>query len=164
MTVVLNTLTDNTVADKFMEILGKENEVVERFDTEGMKISHCMGCNYCFLKTPGECVMKDDFVQILKQLVHSDKLWLIADTRFGFVDSKGKKVMDRIIPMLNMTLEFREGIMRHQLRYGALSVGLIYTGEGNSELLDFWCRRASGNLGGCSLGAHPVEKIEEVKA
>jgi hypothetical protein len=62
-----------------------------------------------------------------------------------------------------MGLEFREGEMRHTLRYGKLSVGLIYCGDGNQELLDFWCERASKNLGGKSLGAYSSEKIEEVK-
>ena len=128
-----------------------------------MKIAHCMGCNHCFLKTPGICAIKDDYAQILKKLAHCDSLWLVSDTRFGFLDYKGKRVMDRILPMLNMDLCFRDGEMRHTLRYGALNVGVLYSGEGNQQLLDFWCYRSSANLGGHPLGAYSVNKTKEVK-
>lgn len=33
-------------------------------DTSEMNISHCVGCNCCWLKTPGICVIKDDYEQI----------------------------------------------------------------------------------------------------
>ena len=161
--LILNTLPDDTIARQLQSKLTGENVSADVVDTYGMKISHCMGCNYCFLKTPGVCAIKDDYEQILRRLTHCDRLWLVSDTRFGFVNSNGKKVMDRILPLLNMGLEFRDGQMRHTLRYGKLSVGLIYKGDGNQSLLDFWCERASMNLGGSSLGAYSSEKIEEVR-
>lgn len=161
--LILNTLPDDVIAHQLQSKLAGENVSAEIIDTYGMKISHCMGCNRCFLKTPGVCAIKDDYVQILRRLAHSNRLWLVSDTRFGFLNSNGKKVMDRILPLLNMGLEFRDGQMRHTLRYGKLSVGLIYKGDGNQPLLDFWCERASMNLGGSSLGAYSSEKIGEVK-
>ena len=161
--LILNTLPDDVIARQLQSKLAGENVSAEIIDTYGMKISHCMGCNHCFLKTPGVCAIKDDYVQILRRLAHCDRLWLVSDTRFGFLNSNGKKVMDRILPLLNMGLEFRDGQMRHTLRYGKLSVGLIYKGDGNQLLLNFWCERASMNLGGSSLGAYSSEKIGEVK-
>ena len=159
-TLVLNTLGNDYTEHIKALIKDKEAEIV---DTTDMKIAHCMGCNHCFLKTPGICAIKDDYAQILKKLAHSDSLWLVSDTRFGFLDYKGKRVMDRILPMLNMDLCFRDGEMRHTLRYGALNVGVLYSGEGNQQLLDFWCYRSSANLGGHSLGAYSVNKTKEVK-
>ena len=161
--LILNTLTDGTIARQLQSKLERENVNAEVIDTYGMKISHCIGCNHCFLKTPGVCAIKDDYEQILKKLAHSNRLWLVSDTHFGFINSNGKKVVDRFLPLLNMGLEFREGQMRHILRYVKLSIGLVYNGDGNQQLLDFWCERASGNLGGHSLGAYSSDKIEEVK-
>jgi multimeric flavodoxin WrbA len=107
--LILNTLADGTIAHQLQSKLASEKVNAEVIDTSGMKISHCIGCNYCFLKTPGVCAIKDDYEQILKKLAHSDMAWLISDTHFGFINSNGKKVMDRVLPLLNMGLEFREG-------------------------------------------------------
>lgn len=163
MTIILNSISDNIIVEKLKAMLEGNNESFKVWNTVKMNIHHCMGCNHCFLKTPGICSIKDDYEEILKSLAHADNIWLIADTNFGFVDSKGKKVMDRLLPLLNMGLEFREGIMRHTLRYEKKNVGLIYIGNGDQNLLDFWCQRTAGNLGGQSLGAYSSDKIMEVK-
>lgn len=34
---------------------GGNSAEIELIDTTGMNISHCVGCNYCWLKTPGIC-------------------------------------------------------------------------------------------------------------
>jgi multimeric flavodoxin WrbA len=102
--LILNTLADGTIAHQLQSKLASEKVNVVVIDTSGMKISHCIGCNYCFLKTPGVCAIKDDYEQILKKLAHSDMLWLLSDTHFGFINSNGRKVMDRVLPLLNMGL------------------------------------------------------------
>lgn len=161
MNVILNTIADKAVVEQLAQQLSDTGETAV-FDTCDMNIHHCIGCNHCFLKTPGICSIKDDFEQILRKAAYADNIWLISETSFGFINSKGKKVMDRILPLLNMWMEFREGIMRHTLRYTKKDVGLVFVGEGNQELLDFWCQRTAGNLGGLSLGAFSSDRIEEV--
>ena len=111
MNLVLNTIgasVDNDMIRSFIQ----ENDI-EVIDTTDMKIAHCVGCNQCWLKSPGICAIKDDYVGILKKLIQADNLWIVSDTRFGFLYYKGKRVMDRIMPMLNMTLDIRDGWMRH---------------------------------------------------
>lgn len=136
---------------------GKDSQIriIETYDLD---IHHCIGCNVCWLKTPGQCAIKDDYGQIVKQLVDAQNLWLVTDTRYGFLDYRGKRIMDRIMPMLNMNIEFRDGWMRHQLRYHALNVGVLYSGDGNQELLEEWCERCAMNLGGESLGVISLDK------
>lgn len=160
-TIILNTLADAAFAEQLVERLGNVQEV-QVFHTSDMRISHCMGCNHCWLKTPGVCAIRDDYEQILRALAHGQNLWLITETSFGFMNAQGKKVMDRVVPLLNMGLEFRDGQMRHTLRYGALNVGVVYQGKGDESLLDFWSQRAAMNLGGVSLGAYAVTEIEEI--
>jgi multimeric flavodoxin WrbA len=134
---------------------------VEIVDTSDMKIAHCMGCNQCWLKTPGICAIKDDYEEIIKKLVETENLWIVSDTHFGFLDYKGKRVMDRIMPMLNMTVGFRDGWMRHEMRYHPLNIGLLYKGYADQAMMEDWCRRASANLGGQSLGAISTGKANE---
>ena len=149
-TLVLNTLGKEALDQVNALIKDKEVEVV---DTSDMKIAHCMGCNQCWLKTPGICAIEDDYEKIIKKLVETENLWIVSDTRFGFLDYKGKRVMDRIMPMLNMTIGFRDGWMRHKLRYHALNIGLLYKGAADQAMMEDWCKRTAANIGGQSLGA-----------
>lgn len=51
----------------------------ELIDTTRMHISHCVGCNYCWLKTPGVCAIQDDYEPILRKINEADQVWLISD-------------------------------------------------------------------------------------
>ena len=159
MTIVLNTL-DNIDASEHIRTLIKGDDM-EVVNTSGMKIAHCMGCNLCWLKTPGICAIKDDYEGIIKKLVGAENLWLVSDTSFGFVDWRGKRVMDRIVPMLNMYVEFRDGLERHELRYHPLNFGLLYKGQADQEFLEEWSQRVASNLAGHSLGVYNIGKEGE---
>ena len=159
MNLVLNTLGASVDNDMICALL--PNKEVEIIDTSNMKIAHCMGCNQCCLKTPGICAIKDDYESILKKLIQAENLWLVSDTHFGFLNHKSKRLMDRIMPMLNMTLGFRDGWMRHDLRYHALNIGLLYKGAAEQSMMEDWCIRTAANIGGQSLGAIPLEKAPE---
>ncbi len=151
MTIILNTIEEKSVLEQISNLIqDNEREIV---NTSDMKIAHCMGCNQCWLKTPGVCAIKDDYESILKKLVKADNLWLVSDTKFGFLDYKSKRMMDRIMPMLNMTIGFRDGWMRHELRYHALNIGLLYKGNAEQTIMEDWCKRTAANIGGHSLGA-----------
>ena len=160
-TLVLNTLGNEYTEQVKTLIKDKEVEIV---DTSNMKIAHCMGCNQCWLKTPGICAIKDDYEEIIKKLVETENLWIVSDTHFGFLDYKGKRVMDRIVPMLNMTVGFRDGWMRHEMRYHPLNIGLLYKGDADQAMMEDWCKRTAANIGGHSLGAIALQvKSEKCK-
>ncbi len=86
---------------------------LEVIDTAGMHISHCVGCNYCWLKTPGVCDIHDDYEPILRKMSGADQVWLVSDTHFGFVSWQTKNIVDRIMPLVTMYLKFKDGQMRH---------------------------------------------------
>lgn len=161
MTIVLNTLETALPSEQVESLLAGTDQQVKIIHTSSMRINHCIGCNQCWLKTPGQCAINDDYKQIILELVNAENLWLITDTKYGFLDYRGKRVMDRIMPMLNMYIEFRDGWMRHQLRYHPLNVGVIYQGNGDQELLEEWSKRCAMNLGGHSLGVHSLSSVEE---
>lgn len=134
----------------------------ELIDTTGMNISHCVGCNYCWLKTPGICAIKDDYAPILKKMSKAAQVWLITDTRFGFVSYQTKNIVDRVMPLVTMYLKFKDGQMRHVMRYDHQpDIGIIYTGEGDKAYLERWCGRTALNLGSSSLGVFPAEDRKE---
>ena len=161
MTLVLNTLESGDCSEQIKALFADKNEEIEIINTADLKIMHCMGCNNCWLKTPGICSIKDDYEIILKKLVNAENFWVVADTKFGFIDYRGKRVLDRIVPMLNMYIEIRDGWERHQLRYHPLNFGFIYKGYGNRELLKEWSMRVARNLAGRSLGVISLDKADE---
>jgi len=165
MILVIDTAASAAYGEKLAQMLETRGKDYELVRTEGMNISHCVGCNYCWLKTPGICCIEDDYEPILKKMIDADKLLLIGDTSLGFVSYKAKNIMDRIMPLLLMYLEFRKGKMRHRLRYdGRMDFGLIYNGDADREFMEEWCQRVADNIDSKSLGAYPADKIEEVAA
>ncbi|SOD12378.1 Multimeric flavodoxin WrbA [Fibrobacter sp. UWB16] len=161
MTLVLNTLESGDCSEQIKALFAGKKEEIEIINTADLKIMHCMGCNNCWLKTPGVCAIKDDYEIILKKLVNAENFWVVADTKFGFIDYRGKRVLDRVVPMLNMYIEFRDGWERHQLRYHPLNFGFIYKGNGNRELLEEWCMRVARNMAGHSLGVISLDQNEK---
>lgn len=161
MTLVINTLEDKLCSKQIESLIDSADNQIKIIEANGMNIHHCIGCNVCWLKTPGVCAIKDDYEKIVKQLVGTQNLWLVTDTRFGFLHYRGKRIMDRIMPMLNMQIEFRDGWMRHQLRYHALNIGVLYRGNGDQELLQEWSERCAMNLGGRSLGVISMDRARK---
>ena len=162
MVLIVNTTSDTSVTDelrKYIESNAVEAEIVE---AASMNISHCIGCNYCWLKTPGECTIKDDYEIILKKLVHADQFWVISDTALGFIDHKGKNIYDRILPLTTMYLRFVGDQMRHVPRYDRKTdMGLIYLGEAEIEYLRRWNERAALNFESRALGVFERNEIKE---
>lgn len=164
MILLLDTTTEKTGKTVVEELIssGKVETDFERVDTVGMKISHCIGCNYCWLKTPGKCVIKDDYEAIMLKMLHADQVWLISDTRFGFVTYQTKNLVDRIMPLITMYLRFKGKQMRHILRYKhRADIGLIYTGDGDQKHLEFWNRRVALNMDAKALGVYDISRLKE---
>ncbi|MDO5389715.1 MAG: NAD(P)H-dependent oxidoreductase [Eubacteriales bacterium] len=163
MILIIDTMSDGKgkQVEKVLCEEGRQSEV-EYIDTTGMNISHCLGCNYCWLKTPGQCVIKDDYEAILKRMSKADQVWLLSDTKFGFVTYKTKNIVDRVMPLVTMNLHFIGKQMRHVLRYKKNpNWGVIYSGEGDPEYLNRWCERVAINFDGKSLGAYSMEQLKE---
>lgn len=101
--LIINTLPkDHPAAEKAICCLTEKASECTTFYTEDMRITPCIGCNACWLKTPGICAVKDDYEQILKAYLQYDVTLFISDTALGFVDYKMKHVIDRILPMATM--------------------------------------------------------------
>ena len=134
----------------------------EYIDASELDISNCLGCNFCWLKTPGECVVRDDYEPILKKISKADQVWLITDTKFGFVSYQTKNIVDRVMPLVTMNLHFVGKQMRHVPRYKKNpNWGVIYAGDGDKDYLSKWSERVAINFAAKSLGAYAIDDIEE---
>ena len=142
--------------------LKKKNPDTDTIETAGMKISPCVGCGSCWLKTPGVCSIHDDYEEILKSILKHDKIVLIGGTALGFIDYRLKNIVDRILPIVTMMVYIVDGQERHVPRYDKrFQIALLYDGDGEKEYLNRWMERFALNFNSKSLGAYPLNKYEE---
>ena len=131
--------------------------------TEGMNIHGCIGCNDCWLKTPGICSVKDDYEQIFIKILQSDRIIFIAEAKRGFVSYKAKDLLDRILPIATMHLKFEKGQMRHYNRYNKrVDMGLLFNGDGDLEFLRMWMNRVTLNFGSECFGVYEISHRKEL--
>lgn len=165
MVLIVNTTDDGFLTGEVSEELAARGVEYQVIETGDMYISNCIGCNYCFLKTPGVCCIKDDYQEIFKKIINADQFWVITDTALGFMNHKGKNVFDRILPALNMYLEFRGKQMRHTIRYGkSPDIGVIYRGKADGDYMNKWNERCTANLDSRPLGAYEGNCWKEATA
>ncbi|MBN1917472.1 MAG: flavodoxin family protein [Verrucomicrobia bacterium] len=94
---------------------GAEIELVYVAD---LKVKPCLGCFYCWLKTPGRCVQKDDMAGVLEKVVGSDVLVLGTPLYVDGMTGTMKMMLDRFIPLALPFFELVDGRTRHPGRYG----------------------------------------------
>lgn len=63
-------------------------------------IKPCKGCFNCWVKTPGECIIKDDSQEICKIIINSDLVVILTPVVFGGYSGTMKKMIDKIIPLI----------------------------------------------------------------
>lgn len=127
---------------------------------------YCIGCFGCWLKTPGICVIRDDFRNMGKKLSEADELLIISKATFGSYSSAVKNVLDRSISYVLPFFEIRNGEMHHGERYhNNLKISSVIYGEMTEEEKNT-CRKLvkanainlNAKLGKVSF----VEKVEDV--
>lgn len=80
-------------------------------------LRHCVGCFGCWVKTPGECVIKDDFSRNGVEMSKCERLLIISRCVYGGYSPEVKRVLDRSISYVNPNFATHKGMMRHRRRY-----------------------------------------------
>ena len=94
--LIINTLEEDDPAGKdAIHHLSAKTPVHTISHTEKMKIAPCIGCNACWLKTPGVCAVKDDYEQILKACLQQGTLPADGCTTYA-TSSQPRKILLRV--------------------------------------------------------------------
>ena len=154
---------DDPAALTAIETLGTavpDNRVIHAYEKN---LRPCVGCNACWLVTPGVCSLRDGYEELLKAYLEYDVTVFLAGTALNFVDHRMKNVIDRILPLATMYIHIVDGQCRHVPRYEKrLRLGLLYSGTADGAYLSHWMERVALNLGGESLGSYPIAEAKEV--
>ena len=90
------------------------------FDLTKINIADCIGCWTCWWKTPGICI-HEDLADFYRSYINADKVIIFAKLENGFVSSKLKTLLDRMIPLFLPYTIFEKGGTWHVPRYPKIS-------------------------------------------
>lgn len=80
-------------------------------------IRSCIGCFGCWIKTPGECVIQDDFKNMGEMTASCDEVIIISKCYYGSYSPFIKNVLDRSISYVLPFFVIRNGEIHHKSRY-----------------------------------------------
>lgn len=81
------------------------------------EIKPCVGCFGCWLKTPGECVIKDGYNRMGALIHQADELVVMSKYTYGGFSSFVKNVFDRSIGWVLPYFKIVDNEMHHKKRY-----------------------------------------------
>ncbi len=165
MRLILHDLTSEMCSQAGLTQLSEEENII--VDSNGDN-HYCIGCFGCWLKTPGTCVIKDEYQNMGKRLSQADEFIIISKATFGSYSSAIKNVLDRSISYVMPFFVIRKGEMHHQERYHKnLKITAVFYGEDVTEKEKTTSRnlvKANAiNLNGSIEGIHFVNSPEAIK-
>ena len=98
----------------YLEVKG---DAVTQLDLRTMKISYCVGCWNCWVKTPGQCSSNDQSLDVCRAVIHSDLTLWASPVIMGFPSALLKKVTDKLIPLVHPYIVVDQGEAHHLARY-----------------------------------------------
>ncbi len=84
------------------------------------KVKPCLGCFNCFIRTPGECIIRKPFENINKDIASSDTLIYVTPLIYGCYSPAIKSVLDHSIANLHPFFKVYKGQIHHKMRYSKL--------------------------------------------
>ena len=117
------------------------------------RIEHCRGCFACWLKTPGDCAIKDDMNAVLEEAADADVLVLASPLYFDTISGMLKVFMDRMIVNGNPYMEKKAGEeTRHLGKPGDKTPKLLmlsncgFPERSHFQAMSHWVQRAALNM------------------
>ena len=93
-----------------------QNDASRYVDLSKLKISNCVGCFTCWVKTPGKCVIRDDATSIYPLIAYSRRLIYVSRLCFGSYDTIMKTMLERAIPIQQAFIRLHNGETHHVQR------------------------------------------------
>jgi hypothetical protein len=77
----------------------------------------CRGCFQCWVKTPGECRIRDGMPEVLRAVIGADLVLHASPLLMGFPSALLRRATERHIPLIHPYLALVEGECHHRARY-----------------------------------------------
>lgn len=107
---------DEKFNGKIANLFEKDSDNIHIVSDNGA-IKNCIGCFNCWVKTPGQCVLKDDYSNMGELMAKSKVLVILSECKYGTYSPFVKNVLDRSIPYIHPDFTKRNGEIHHKPRY-----------------------------------------------
>jgi len=169
---------ENTTFDTYLERLARTLATTQHQATtltlRDMDIKYCTGCWGCWVKTPGECVARDDSANVCRAVINADFVLLASPVMMGFPSALLKKTVEKLIPIIHPYGAVVQGEAHHMARYDNYPlIGLLLEKRGDADssdaqiISDIFGRTALNfktQLAFTELTSTPVEAMAEAIA
>jgi multimeric flavodoxin WrbA len=89
------------------------------------------------VKTPGECVKRDDSALVCRAAIESDLLLFASPMKMGFTSALLKRATDQMIPLISPYFVIEGGEVHHLQRYAKRPLyGLLLGAESDTDAED----------------------------
>lgn len=123
-----------TYLDKIALALDDLGLTVKTINLRDKDVHSCTGCWGCWVKTPGECLVADDSINIRQEIIWSDLVIFASPLIMGFTSALLKILQDKMIPLLHPYMELVNNEVHHQKRYNQYpGLALIYEPEPETD-------------------------------
>ncbi len=116
-----NPNADNAKFDNYLKelcnLLKSSKHTVTILQLREMDIRYCIGSFDCWVKTPGECIVKDSSYDISREYINTDFVLFASPIIMGFTSALLKKAHDKLIPLLLPYFELVQNEVHHLARY-----------------------------------------------
>lgn len=112
MRIIIHDLEQTEFTEIFRET--KQDDIVI---SDNGTIKNCIGCFGCWIKTPGKCVIQDEYQRMGELLAHSDEVIILSRCCYGSYSPFAKNVLDRSISYILPYFTNVKGEMHHKKRY-----------------------------------------------
>lgn len=128
-----------TIQTEVLERLKRLQYQSQSYFLKEKTIHACQACYWCWTKTPGVCIIKDDAQEIVKLTVQSSVLIYITPIIFGGYGSDLKKALDRFLPAISPLFTTIDGEIHHKKRYqhypSLLCIGISSSPDEEKEII-----------------------------
>ena len=122
--------------DALAAVLGELGHTVNWLHLRDLDIGQCLGCWGCWVKTPGECVLKDDGERVCRSVIRSDLTLLASPLVMGFPTALLKRMIDRLIPLIHPYIAIVQGEIHHRKRYRRYPRLALLTRRGEGDTVE----------------------------
>ena len=134
ITILNGELDSASAFQAYLQLLASSltalGHAVTKLDLAALDLKGCSGCFGCWVKTPGECVKRDDSATVCRTALDADLLLLASPMVMGFTTSLLKRAADQMIQLIHPYFVVEGGEIHHRARYAHYPVFALLLGVG----------------------------------